>query len=138
MTLEERLIADFRGTGMTVGPHPMAYHRAEMQRQGVRRAIELAGLPNGSQVRVAGSVIARQRPGTAKGFVFLSLEDETGIANAIITPQLFEREHLVLVREPYLIVEGQLQNLDDTISVKAQRVRALSIARADTASHDFR
>ena len=138
MTLEERLVADFRGTGMTVGPHPMAYHRAEMKRQGVRPAIELAGLPDGSHVRVAGSVIARQRPGTAKGFVFLSLEDETGIANAIVTPQLFEREHLVLVREPYLIIEGQLQNLDNTISVKAQQVRALSITRAETASHDFR
>jgi error-prone DNA polymerase len=138
MTLEERLVADFRGTGMTVGPHPMAYYRAEMERQGVRRAVELAGLADGSQVRVAGSVIARQRPGTAKGFVFLSLEDETGIANAIVTPQLFEREYLLLVREPYLIVEGQLQNLDNTISVKAQHVRALSISRAETASHDFR
>src|SRR3990172_1880608 len=121
MTLEERLVADFRGTGMTAGPHPMAYHRAEMQRQGVRRAVELAELPDGSHVRVAGSVIARQRPGTAKGFVFLSLEDETGIANAIVTPRLFEREYLLLVRAPYLIVEGRLQNLDNTISVKARR-----------------
>ena len=138
MTLEERLVADFRGTGMTAGPHPMAYHRAEMQRQGVRRAVELAELPDGSHVRVAGSVIARQRPGTAKGFVFLSLKDETGIANAIVTPRLFEREYLLLVRAPYLIVEGRLQNLDNTISVKAQRVEALSITRAETASHDFR
>jgi error-prone DNA polymerase len=138
MTLEERLVADFRGTGMTVGPHPMAYHRAELKRQGVRRAIELPKLRDGSYVRVAGSVIARQRPGTAKGFVFLSLEDETGIANAIVTPQLFEREYLLLVREPYLMIEGQLQNLDNTISVKAQRVQALSITRAETVSHDFR
>ena len=90
MTAGERLVADFRGTGMTVGPHPMAYRRAEMKKQGVRSAIELAKLPDGTHVRVAGAVIARQRPGTAKGFVFLSLEDETGIANAIITPQLFE------------------------------------------------
>jgi error-prone DNA polymerase len=138
MTLEERLVADFRGTGMTVGPHPMAYHRAEMKRQGIRSAIELAGLPDGSHVCVAGSVIARQRPGTAKGFVFLSLEDETGIANAIVTPQLFEREYLTLVREPFLIVEGLLQNQDNTISVKAQRVCALMVTRAKTASHDFR
>jgi error-prone DNA polymerase len=138
MTPEERLSADFRGTGMTVGPHPMAYHRAEMKSQGIRAAIELAGLPDGSYVRVAGAVIARQRPGTAKGFVFLSMEDETGIANAIITPQLFEREYLAIVREPFLIVEGHLQNQDGTISVKTQRVRALSIARAETVSHDFR
>jgi error-prone DNA polymerase len=66
------------------------------------------------------------------------LEDETGIANAIVTPQLFEREYLLLVREPYLMIEGQLQNLDNTISVKAQRVQALSITRAETVSHDFR
>ena len=137
MTNEERLIADFRGTGMTVGPHPMAYHRAEMKRRGIRSAIELGGLPDESYVRVAGAVIARQRPGTAKGFVFLSLEDETGIANAIITPQLFEREYLTVVREPFLVIEGRLQNQDNAISVKAQRVRPLSITRAETASHDF-
>jgi error-prone DNA polymerase len=86
---------------------------------------------------VAGAVIARQRPGTAKGFVFLSLEDETGIANAIVTPQLFEREYLTVVREPFLIVEGRLQNQQNAISVKAQCVRALSVTRAETSSHDF-
>jgi len=137
MTNEERLIADFRGTGLTVGPHPMAYHRAEMKRRGIRAANELGGLPDGSYVRVAGAVIARQRPGTAKGFVFLSLEDETGIANAIVTPQLFEREYLTVVREPFLIVEGRLQNQDNAISVKAQRVQALLVTRAESASHDF-
>jgi error-prone DNA polymerase len=138
MTIEERVVADFRGTGMTVGPHPMAYHRAEMKRRGVRQAIELKTIADGTFVRVAGAVIARQRPGTAKGFVFLSLEDETGIANAIVTPQLFEKEYLTLVREPFLLVEGPLQNQDNTISVKAARVRALAITRAETVSHDFR
>src|SRR6202041_2598209 len=78
MTPEERLVADFRGTGMTVGPHPMKYHRASMKRQGVLTANQPKRLPDGAHVRVAGGVIARQRPGTAKGFVFLSLEDETG------------------------------------------------------------
>src|SRR6202171_6160164 len=97
MTAEERLVADYRGTGMTVGPHPMAYHRAELQKMGIRCAVELASLPDGMHVLIAGGVIARQRPGTAKGFVFLSLEDETGIANAIITPQLFEECHVVVV-----------------------------------------
>src|SRR5688572_15376590 len=71
----ERLLADFRGTGLTVGPHPMAYKRAQLDRQGVRRASELAHLRDGQRVRVGGAVIARQRPGTAHGFVFLSLED---------------------------------------------------------------
>ena len=137
MTAEERLVADFRGTGMTVGPHPLAYHRAEMKRQGVRSAQELAGLPHGTWVRVAGAVIARQRPGTAKGFVFLSLEDETGIANAIVTPQLFAKDHGVLVGSSFLLVEGPLQNQDNVISVKAQSVRAISLSRAETPSHDF-
>ncbi|MGA3293514.1 MAG: error-prone DNA polymerase [Candidatus Acidiferrales bacterium] len=137
MTDEERLVADFRGTGMTVGPHPMAYRRAEMRKLGIRAAIELATTPDGTRVRVAGAVIARQRPRTAKGFVFLSLEDETGIANAIITPQIFERDHTVIVHHPFLLLEGTLQNQDNVASVKVERVQPLAITRAQTASHDF-
>ncbi len=137
MTAEERLVADFRGTGMTVGPHPMAYRRAEMRELGIRAAIELARLPDGTHVRVAGAVIARQRPGTAKGFVFLSMEDETGIANVIITPQLFERNHIVVVQNPFLLIEGTLQNQEKVISVKAQRIEPLAITRAEPVSHDF-
>ncbi len=137
MTAGERLAADFRGTGITVGPHPMAYRRAEMNKQGVRRAIELAKLPDGMHVSVAGAVIARQRPGTAHGFVFLSLEDETGIANAIVTPQLFEADPTVVVHHSFLLIEGTLQNQENVISVKAQRIQPLSIMNAETASHDF-
>jgi error-prone DNA polymerase len=137
MTSEERLVADFNGTGMTVGPHPMGYHRQKMKRLGVLTAVELRNVPNGKQVRIAGAVICRQRPGTAKGFVFLSIEDETGIANAIITPPIFERYHIVVVHQPFLIIEGQLQNLENVISVKAEKVRPLNITRAETVSHDF-
>jgi error-prone DNA polymerase len=137
MTDEERLVADFRGTGLTVGPHPMAYRRAAMKERGVRAAIELAKLPDQTRVRVAGAVIARQRPGTAKGFVFLSLEDETGIANAIITPQLFEQDHTVVVHHPFLLIEGTLQNQDNVVSVKAERVLPLDISHAEVTSHDF-
>jgi error-prone DNA polymerase len=137
MTSEERLVADFRGTGVTVGPHPMAYRRREMNRLGIYPAIELPKMPNGRSVKTAGCVIARQRPGTAHGFVFLSLEDETGIANAIITPDLFEKNRLLLVSERFLIVEGVLQNIDNVVSVKADRVRALDITAAETRSHDF-
>ena len=137
MTAEERLVADFRGTGMTVGPHPIAYHRHELQKQGIRSATELHSLADGTPVRIAGSVIARQRPGTAKGFVFLSLEDETGIANAIITPQLFERDHTVVVHHQFLVIEGKLQNQENVISVKAESVRPLDITQAETTSHDF-
>jgi error-prone DNA polymerase len=137
MTSEERLVADFRGTGMTVGPHPMAYHRRDLQKKGIRSAMELHGLPDGAPVRIAGGVIARQRPGTAKGFVFLSLEDETGIANAIITPQLFELSHVVIVHQQFLVIEGKLQNQDNVVSVKAESVRPLNITQAETTSHDF-
>jgi len=137
MTDEERLVADYRGTGLTVGPHPMAYRRPELTKRGIRAAIDLANIPDGTHVRVAGAVIARQRPGTAKGFVFLSLEDETGIANAIITPQLFAQDHTVVVHHQFLLIEGVLQNQDNVISVKAQRVEPLPISRAETPSHDF-
>jgi error-prone DNA polymerase len=137
MTPEERLVADFRGTGMTVGPHPMAYRRAEMKTLGVRSAVELRCVPSGKPVRIAGCVIARQRPGTAKGFVFLSLEDETGIANAIITPDVFEQNRVTVIQEQFLLIEGKLQNQDNVISVKAERVLPLAITQAETTSHDF-
>jgi error-prone DNA polymerase len=137
MTDEERLVADFRGTGMTVGPHPMSYHRARMEKMGVRRAIDLSQLPNGRKVRIAGGVIARQRPGTAKGFVFLSLEDETGVANAIVNPDLFQQNRLLLGTEQFLLIEGILQNQDGVISVKALRVAPVKITRAHTVSHEF-
>jgi error-prone DNA polymerase len=137
MTSEERLVADFRGTGMTVGPHPMAYHRPRLDKLGVRRASELGQLPGGRKVRTAGCVIARQRPGTAKGFVFLSLEDETGVANAIVTPDLFQQNRLLLTSEQFLMIEGILQNQDGVVSVKAAKVSSLSITQAPTHSHDF-
>ena len=137
MNAEERLVADFRGTGMTVGPHPMAYHRDRMNRMGVHQASDLGSVPNGRRLRIAGCVIARQRPGTAKGFVFLSLEDETGVANAIIHPDLFQKNRLLVSSEQFLMVEGILQNQDNVISVKAERVLPLSITRAPTLSHDF-
>jgi error-prone DNA polymerase len=137
MTAEERLVADFRGTGLTVGPHPMAYHRARMEAMGIRKASDLSRMPDGQRLRIAGGVIARQRPGTAKGFVFLSLEDETGIANAIVTPGLFQKNRLLLSSEKFLMVEGILQNQDNVISVKAEQVSPLLITRAETSSHDF-
>src|SRR5438309_4750333 len=137
MNDEERLVADFRGTGLTVGPHPMAYHREQLQNAGVRRAIELKSLPNGRRTRIGGCVIARQRPGTAKGFVFLSLEDETGVANAIINPDLFQKNRLMVSSEQFLMIEGILQNQDNVISVKAERVLPLAITQAETVSHDF-
>jgi error-prone DNA polymerase len=137
MTTEERLVADFAGTGVTTGPHPMAYHRAAMQRMGILAACDLAGKQNRMAVRIAGCVIARQRPGTAKGFVFLSIEDETGIANAIITPDIYERFKQIVVYEKFLLIEGELQNQQNVISVKAHIIQPLAVSEADVRSHDF-
>ncbi|PYX50758.1 MAG: hypothetical protein DMG79_04990, partial [Acidobacteria bacterium] len=137
MNYEERLVADFHGTGLTVGPHPMAYRRAWLNAMGIRRASELREIPSGKRLRIGGCVIVRQRPGTAKGFVFLSLEDETGVANAIITPDLFHQNRLLLASEKFLAIEGILQNQDNVISVKAERVQPLFVTKAETLSRDF-
>ena len=137
MTVEERLQADYRGTGVTIGRHPMAWRRQEMNARRVTRAIDLAVVPDGRIVSIAGSVIVRQRPGTAKGFVFLSVEDETGIMNAIITPAVFDRYKFEVLTEPFLLIRGVLQNLDGVISVKAAHIEPLR-AGATAESHDFR
>ena len=137
MTLNERLNADLRGTGITIGRHPMAHQRAWLNTVNVVRAADLKNMRNGQLVRVAGWVIVRQRPGTAKGFVFLSLEDETGIANIIVTPQLFEQNRLALVNYPFLLIEGALQHLDNVVSVKAKSVEPLQMKIQSPGSHDF-
>jgi len=137
MTPKERIFADFRGTGLTVGPHPLAHHRTELTALRVTPAGTLKHLPDGQPVKVVGAVIVRQRPGTAKGFVFLSLEDETGVANIIITPQLFERDHTVVVHHPFLQIKGVVQNQDGVISVKAQQIEPFELATAEVPSHDF-
>jgi error-prone DNA polymerase len=105
----------------------MAHRRAEMNALGVTRAADLAKFPNGRLVRIAGAVIVRQRPGTAKGFVFLSVEDETGIMNAIVDPATFDRYKFVVLTERYLLIDGVLQNLDGVISVKAAPSAQLSL-----------
>ena len=132
----ERMTADYAGTSLTIGPHPMAMRRTELAMCGVQRATDLPQGRTGHRVRTAGMVITRQRPGTAKGFVFLTLEDETGIANIIVRPDLFAAERTTLVSVPFLLVEGILQNIDGVTSVKAERVEPLAgLPAAD--SHDF-
>jgi len=138
MTPEERLRADYLGTGVTIGRHPMAWRRAEMNERSATPAAELHRMRNGRPVRVGGAVIVRQRPGTAHGFVFLSLEDETGIANIIVTPNVFEQYRLTLVGAPFLFIEGALQNVDGVVSVKASSIEALPAWTAEPVSHDFR
>jgi error-prone DNA polymerase len=132
----ERLRADYGGTGLTIGRHPMALRRHDLSMRGVTRAADLLHTRNGRRVRVAGMVITRQRPGTAKGFVFLTLEDETGISNIIVRPDLFDRERMTVIRRPFLLVEGVLQNLDGVLSIKAERVEGIDGA-ASVDAHDF-
>ena len=139
MTVSERLIADYSGTGLTVGPHPLTFRRHELAMRGVLPAIELPKARAGRRVRTAGMVITRQRPGTAKGFVFLTLEDETGIANIIVRPDLYAADRLIIVESSFLLVEGVLQNQDGVTSIKAERVSRLAGLPDSAAidSHDF-
>jgi len=140
MTLVERVVADYEGTSLTIGPHPMSLKRADLAWRGVLRAIDLPVVRNGRRVRVAGSVITRQRPGTAKGFVFLTLEDETGIANIIVRPDLFDIYRVVIVKEPFLLIEGIVQQQDGVTSVRAEHVQSLvgdDASGAVIPSYDF-
>jgi error-prone DNA polymerase len=137
MTDTERLIADYGGTGLTVGRHPMQYRREALRMHGVLSAADLRQRENGAWVRSAGCVIARQRPGTAKGFLFLSMEDESGITNVIVSPDLFEQERMVVTRARFLLVEGPLQNQNGVIHIRAKHLHALSDHLIEVNSHDF-
>ncbi len=137
MSTEERLVADYSGSGLTIGPHPMAYQRDRLKKMRVKSSAELREGKDGSFVRAAGSVIARQRPGTAMGFIFLSMEDETGITNVIIHPDLYERERVTVTRGRFLFVEGKLQNEDGVVHVKADTVEVMEMGRMEVPSHDF-
>lgn len=137
MNTEERLVADFHGTGMTVGPHPMAYRREELRKMGISSAEELRRIRHGRSAIVAGCVITRQRPGTAKGLIFITLEDETGNANVIVMPDLYSKDPIVVLRERFIKVRGKVQNVDGIVHLKAEKVMPLEVTSAETWSHDF-
>jgi error-prone DNA polymerase len=132
----DRLQADYAGMGLTIGPHPMALRRGDLAMRGVLRAVDLSQTRDGRRVRVAGMVITRQRPGTAKGFVFLTLEDETGISNVIVRPDVFARDRTTVVQQPFLLVDGVLQQQDGVVSIRAERLEGLGPG-ASVESHDF-
>jgi error-prone DNA polymerase len=138
MTIHERLAADYKGTSLTVGRHPLYHNRAELNELGVTPAKDLAKVPNGGLVRVAGCVIVRQRPGTAKGIVFISMEDETGIANIVVMPDRFEEDRVTIVTSPWLMIEGKVQNVENVIHVLAKRIERLESKMPVGSSHDFR
>ncbi len=136
MTLPERVQADYAGMNLTTGPHPMKLLRDKLPK--TWRAIDLTKAQHGSIIEIAGNVICRQRPGTAKGFVFVSLEDETGVSNAIVAPDLFERLRLVITEEPFLLIRGTVQNSDGVALIKAREIEPLLHGQlAGSESHDF-
>jgi error-prone DNA polymerase len=136
MTLPERVKADYDTMNLTTGPHPMKLLRETLPN--IWRAIDLVHARHGSIIQIAGNVICRQRPGTAKGFVFISLEDETGVSNAIVDPDLFERFRLVITEEAFLLIEGQVQNSDGVVLIKARDIKPLVHERlVGSESHDF-
>ena len=137
MSTEDRLVADYAGTGLSIDHHPMAFRRAELRAANILSAAQLHRAPNGRRVSAAGCVIARQRPGTALGFIFLSMEDETGIANIIIHPDLYDRDRLLITREKFLLVTGKLQNQDGVIHIKGEVVTPLRAPDLALHSHDF-
>jgi error-prone DNA polymerase len=137
MSVEERLVADYHGTGLTTGHHPMAYRREALRKQGIRTALELKSLAQGQPASIAGCVITRQRPGTAKGIIFMTLEDETGTSRVIISPDFYDRNRMVVLHERFVLVTGVVQNQDNTVHLKARRIQPLSISAATTPSHNF-
>jgi error-prone DNA polymerase len=138
MNAIERIEADFMNSGLSIGAHPMRFHRAALERMNVVPAAQVKDRPDGWRIRVAGAVICRQQPGTAKGFVFLTLEDETGIANIILKPHVFNRLRTTVLSNPYLLIDGVLQNQRGVVSVKAHSVRPCPVeTTAMAASHDF-
>ncbi len=137
MSVEERLVSDFHGTGMTTGPHPMAYRRDDLRRMGIRSAIEMRNLPDGKEATVAGCVITRQRPGTAKGLIFMTLEDETGTARVIVKPDFYEKNRAAVLYERFVQVSGTVQSRDGVVNLIARRISPLAISAAETSSHDF-
>ncbi|HTR26438.1 MAG TPA: error-prone DNA polymerase [Terriglobales bacterium] len=137
MDVEERLVADYHGTGLTTGHHPMAYRREVLRARGVRSAIELRQLPHGIQATTAGCVITRQRPGTAKGLIFMTLEDETGTSRVIISPDFYDQNRMVVLKERFVLVSGIVQNQDNIVHLKARHIQPLTISAATVPSHDF-
>ena len=137
MSTEDRLVADYAGTGLTVDHHPLFYRRAELRQQGILSAKDLAFVTNGASIVTAGCVIARQRPGTAMGFIFLSMEDETGIANIIVHPELYDSDRATVTRSKFLRVTGRLQNQEGVLHVRATSIEPLQMQPMNLHSHDF-
>lgn len=132
----EETLADYGSTQVTTGPHLMEHLRPNLARAGIRSTLQLQSEPHGRRVRTGGAVIVRQRPATAKGFVFLTLEDETGMAQAIVNPDLFREHRSLIVSSSGLVVEGILQKEGGQPSLRAEKFWPI-LDFAQVESHDF-
>jgi error-prone DNA polymerase len=137
MNVEERLVSDYQGTGLTTGPHPMAFRRQALRNTATQSAEQLRNTTHGQKAAVAGCVITRQRPGTAKGLVFMTLEDETGNANVIITPDFFEKNRRTILYERFVRISGTVQSKDGVVHLRAEHIATLDVSAAEVPSHDF-
>jgi error-prone DNA polymerase len=137
MSAEERLIADYYGVGLTTGPHPVAYWREELRKQGIQSAAELRTMPHGREATTAGCVIVRQRPGTAKGMIFMTLEDETETSRVIISPDFYNDNRMTILKKRFVLVSGVVQNQDNVVHLKARYIRPLEISAASLPAHNF-
>jgi error-prone DNA polymerase len=137
MTVEEHLVADYYGVGLTTGPHPVAYWREELRLRGIKSAAELRATPDGRNATTAGCVIVRQRPGTAKGFTFMTLEDETETSRVIITPDFYEKNRMTVLKNRFVVVSGTVQNQDNVVHLKARHIERVQISAAAMSSRNF-
>jgi error-prone DNA polymerase len=137
MSAEERLIADYYGVGLTTGPHPVAYWRNELRQQRIKSAAELRTMPHKREATTAGCVIVRQRPGTAKGMIFMTLEDETETSRVIISPDFYNNNRMTILKKRFVLVSGVVQNQDNVVHLKARSIRPLEISAAALPSHNF-
>lgn len=140
LTLQEEVVADYRTAGLSLRAHPISFIREELDRRRVVTAASLATWPTGRYVRVAGLVLIRQRPKTARGIIFMTLEDETGIANLIVRPQIWDRYRPAARNAAALLVHGCLERQGEVIHVMAARLEdlALLLNEVRSKSRDFR
>jgi error-prone DNA polymerase len=137
MDFEERLVADFHGTGLTTGPHPMAYQREALRQRGIKSAQEIQMTPHGRKATTAGCVIVRQRPGTAKGMIFMTLEDETGTSRVIVSPDFYDKNRMTVLHERFVLVSGLVQNQEKVVHLKARHIEPLAANLRSAPSRDF-
>jgi error-prone DNA polymerase len=137
--LQEQIVQDYDAIGLSLTAHPISLVRGELAAIGVSPNEVLAGLPQGRRVAVSGLVLVRQRPGTAKGVVFMTLEDETGVANLIIRPRVWERWRRAARGSAAVVAEGTIERQGAVVHVMAARITGLSerIEQFGSQSRDF-